>query len=73
MLGKSFDALFKQKFVGGFSPVKRTSVLYFDLKEFFVCFFEVFFFLTSARGMALVTAMLACPFVIYLVHWFGSE
>lgn len=57
---------------GFFSPVKRTSVLYFDLKEFFVCFFEVFF-LTSARGMALVTAMLACPFIIYLVHWFGSE
>lgn len=48
-------------------------MLYFDLKEFFVCFFEVFFFLTSARGMALVTAMLACPFIIYLVHWFGSE
>lgn len=73
MLGKSFDALFKQKFLGVFSPVKRTSVLYFDLKNLLFVFLKSFFFLTSARGMALVTAMLACPFIIYLVHWFGSE
>lgn len=72
MLGKSFDALFKQKFVGVFfSPVKRISVHYFDLKEFFVCFFEVFFFNQCSRhGSSYSNAGLSFHYLFGPLVWF---
>lgn len=58
--------------LGGFSPVKRTSVLYFDLKEFFVCFFEVFFFFNqcSRHGSSYSNAGLSFHYLFGPLVWF---